>query len=180
MSRAEIAAATEGPGCPRDPDGAPLYPGRDRVMPAGKAVERMAAGESFAWRLNMEEALRRSGLLSWQEDSEARVVAANPAAWGDVIVARKETLTSYHLSVVVDDAAERVTHVVRGRDLYHATSVHVLLQRLLGLPTPRYHHHRLIVDANGRKLSKSDRDTALAALRAAGKSPADIRRVVGL
>ena len=93
---------------------------------------------------------------------------------------RKDTPTSYHLSVVVDDALQGVTNVVRGRDLYHATSVHVLLQKLLGLPSPVYHHHRLIVDANGRKLSKSDRDMSLRSLREAGKTPDDIRRMVGL
>ncbi len=128
----------------------------------------------------MEAAIERIGLLSWPEDSEGHPVDANPAAWGDVVIARKEVPTSYHLSVVVDDAMQGVTHVVRGRDLYAATSVHVLLQRLLGLSTPRYHHHRLITDASGRKLSKSDRDTALAALRSAGVTPGDIRRMVGL
>ena len=97
-----------------------------------------------------------------------------------MVLARKETPTSYHLSVLVDDAAQGVTHVVRGRDLFHATSVHVLLQRLLGLPTPTYHHHRLVTDASGRKLAKSDRDTSLRSLRAAGATVADIRAMVGL
>lgn len=96
------------------------------------------------------------------------------------MLARKEVPTSYHLAVVVDDALQGVTHVVRGRDLFHATSVHRLLQALLGLPAPAYHHHRLVTDAAGRKLAKSSRDTALADLRAAGATPADIRRLVGL
>ena len=127
----------------------------------------------------MDRAIAAAGALSWQEEAEG-IVAADPAAWGDVIVARKETPTSYHLAVTVDDAAQGVTHVVRGRDLYQATSVHVLLQRLLGLPSPAYHHHRLIVDAGGRKLAKSDRDTSLASFRAAGKTVEDVRRMVGL
>jgi glutamyl-Q tRNA(Asp) synthetase len=97
-----------------------------------------------------------------------------------VIIARKETPASYHLAVVVDDALQGVTDVVRGRDLYEATAVHVLLQRLLGLPTPRYRHHRLIVDAVGRKLSKSSNDTAIRSLREEGATPADVRRAVGL
>ena len=105
---------------------------------------------------------------------------AAPAAWGDVVLARKETPTSYHLSVVVDDALQGVTAVVRGQDLFHATSIHVLLQKLLGLRSPTYHHHRLLLDADGRKLSKSERSPSLAALRAAGARADDVRRLVGL
>ncbi len=101
-------------------------------------------------------------------------------SWGDVVLARKETPTSYHLSVVVDDAAQGITHVVRGEDLFAATGVHRVLQGLLGLPAPVYHHHRLILDADGRKLSKSTRATALRELRAQGATPADVRRMVGL
>jgi glutamyl-Q tRNA(Asp) synthetase len=97
-----------------------------------------------------------------------------------VVLARKDTPTSYHLSVVVDDALQGVTHVVRGRDLYESTAVHRLLQALLGLPAPAYRHHRLILDAGGRKLSKSTRSTALRELRAGGASPADIRAMIGL
>jgi glutamyl-Q tRNA(Asp) synthetase len=100
--------------------------------------------------------------------------------WGDVVLARKETPTSYHLSVVVDDARQGVTHVVRGQDLFASTSVHRVLQALLGLPAPTYHHHRLILDAGGQKLSKSTRATALRSLREAGTSAADIRRMIGL
>jgi glutamyl-Q tRNA(Asp) synthetase len=175
LSRAEIATTNSG----RDPDGAPLYPGTDRDLPREEAEARVAAGAPYALRLRMADAIRVAGsALSWREDDTT--VAADPAAWGDVVIARKETPTSYHLSVVVDDAAQGITHVVRGRDLSQATSVHVLLQRLLGLPSPAYHHHRLIVDASGRKLSKSDRDTSLRALRDSGKTPADIREMVGL
>jgi glutamyl-Q tRNA(Asp) synthetase len=109
-----------------------------------------------------------------------RIGDADPAAWGDAILARKDAPASYHLAVVVDDASQGITDVVRGRDLFHSTSVHRLLQALLGLPQPRYHHHRLILDADGRKLSKSTLATGLRELRAQGLSPADIRRLVGL
>jgi glutamyl-Q tRNA(Asp) synthetase len=175
LSRTEVAAA----GIGRDPDGAPLYPGTDRDLPGEEAEARIATGAPYALRLRMDDAIRAAGTpLIWHEDDTE--VAAEPAAWGDVVIARKETPTSYHLSVVIDDAAQGVTHVVRGRDLYHATSVHVLLERLLGFPSPHYHHHRLILDAAGRKLSKSDRDTSLRSLRQSGKTPADIRALIGL
>jgi glutamyl-Q tRNA(Asp) synthetase len=179
MSRAEIAAATADPAWPRDPDGAPLYPAHDRDLPAAEAERRVAAGEPYALRLRMDRAVARAGQLSWTEEDEG-TVTADPAAWGDVIVARKETPTSYHLSVVVDDAVQGVTHVVRGRDLYQATAIHLLLQKLLALPSPVYRHHRLILGADGRKLSKSDRATSLRSLRGAGTTPEDIRRMVGL
>lgn len=179
LSRAEIAAATADPVWPRDPDSAPLYPGVDRDLDPAEAERRVAAGDRHALRLRMDRAVGRAGPLSWIEDGKG-AVTAKPEAWGDVILARKETPTSYHLSVVVDDAAQGVTHVVRGRDLYEATAVHVLLQRLLDLPSPIYRHHRLILDAGGRKLSKSDRDTSLRSLRGAGMTPDDIRRAVGL
>ena len=108
------------------------------------------------------------------------MVAARPEAWGDVILARKETPTSYHLSVVVDDALQGVSEIVRGQDLFHATSVHRLLQALLGLAEPIYRHHGLIRGADGRKLSKSDRSTGLRELRDAGVTAAGVRRLVGL
>ena len=141
--------------------------------------------EPYALRLDMQAAVARAGLLTWTETGagpvgETGVISADPSAWGDVVLARKETPTSYHLAVVVDDAAQDVTDVVRGRDLFHATSVHRLLQALLGLPAPRYHHHRLVLDADGKKLSKSTSATGLRELRAKGDSPAEIRRLVGL
>ncbi len=182
MSRAEIAAATANPAWPRDPDGSPLHPGTDRGLSADEAAARIAAGALWAERLKMDEAVARVGALSWIEEGfgERQTIAADPSAWGDVVIARKETPTSYHLSVVVDDALQGVTHVVRGRDLYPATTIHVLLQTLLGLASPVYHHHRLILDAAGRKLSKSDGSVAIRALRAVGKSPAEVRRMAGL
>ena len=183
QSRAEIAALVaererDGP-WPRDPDGAPLYPGTARELPPEERARRMAAGEPYALRLDMAKALARIGALTWDE-AERGAIAANPAAWGDVVLARKDTPASYHLAVTVDDALQGVTDVVRGQDLFHSTSVHRLLQSLLGLPAPRYRHHRLILDADGRKLSKSTAATALRQLRAEGLTPADIRRRIGL
>jgi glutamyl-Q tRNA(Asp) synthetase len=136
-------------------------------------------------RLDMEAAAAGSASLQWNETGkgsagESGMIAAAPQAWGDVVLARRETPTSYHLSVVVDDAAQGVTQVVRGQDLFWATSVHRLLQSLLGLPTPVYHHHRLLLDSDGRKLSKSTRATGLRELRAQGITPGDIRRMIGL
>jgi glutamyl-Q tRNA(Asp) synthetase len=168
---------------PRDPDGAPLYPGVARALGAAERRRRMAAGEPYAMRLDTAAALARTGPLTWIETGcgdETKSVTATPEIWGDVVLARKETPTSYHLSVVIDDASQGVTHVVRGRDLFAATSVHRLLQALFALPAPTYHHHRLILDADGKKLSKSTRATALRALRRDGASAADIRRMVGL
>ena len=188
-SRAEIArlvAEREGQGAwPRDPDGAPLYPGDAKHMNAAERARRIAAGEPYALRLDMQTAIDRAGPLTWMEsaegpDGETGAVTADPARWGDVILARKDVPGSYHLSVVVDDAAQGVTDVVRGLDLFHATSVHRLLQVLLGLAEPRYHHHRLLLDTDGRKLSKSTRSTGLRELREQGLTPADIRRLVGL
>ena len=170
---------------PRDPDGAPLYPGDAKTMAAAEWRRRIDAGESYALRLDMAAAIGRAGPLTWQEfgagpAGESGAVAAAPAAWGDVVLARKDMPTSYHLSVVLDDAVQAVTDVVRGQDLFWATSVHRLLQRLLGLPIPAYRHHRLVLDADGRKLSKSTRSTALRELRAAGIGPAAIRDMIAL
>ncbi|WP_420961238.1 tRNA glutamyl-Q(34) synthetase GluQRS [Brucella sp. IR073] len=191
MSRGEVRARIEewtrdGREWPRDPDGAPHYPTDERTMPEAERRRRIAAGEPFAWRLDMDKAMARYGRdLSRDEtgagpEGDTGRIPAHPARWGDVIIARKETPTSYHLSVVVDDALQGVTHVVRGRDLFHATAVHRLLQEILGLPVPLYHHHDLILGDDGRKLSKSRGDTALASLREAGMQPEDIRRMVGL
>ncbi|WP_313610911.1 glutamate--tRNA ligase family protein, partial [Rhizobium sp.] len=143
----------------------------------------LASGRPHAWRLNMEKAIRTAGIpLLWEEsgDGEAGQIEALPALWGDVVLSRSDAPSSYHLSVVVDDALQGITHVVRGMDLYHATAIHRLLQHLLDLPQPAYHHHRLILGADGRKLSKSEGSTGLSALRAEGASPSDIRRLVGL
>jgi glutamyl-Q tRNA(Asp) synthetase len=168
---------------PRDPDGAPLYPGDALSLAPAERRRRMETGVPYALRLDMAAAIARTGALTWSEtgtDSRPGSVTAAPQMWGDVVLARKDMPTSYHLAVVVDDARQGVTHVVRGRDLFWSTSVHCVLQALLGLPAPNYHHHRLILDAEGKKLSKSTRATALRALRESGATAADIRRMVGL
>jgi glutamyl-Q tRNA(Asp) synthetase len=180
MTRGEIDAATSDSSYPRDPDGTPLYPGTERAMGSAEIARRIASGAPLSERLLMDRAVAVAGPLTWIEEGfgDRQTLVAHPEAWGDVVVARKDTPTSYHLSVVVDDALQGVTNVVRGRDLFHATSIHVLLQKLLGLPSPTYHHHRLLVDASGRKLSKSDRDMSLRSLREAGKTVEDVRRMV--
>ena len=168
---------------PRDPDGAPLYPPVDRERPEAERAALLASGRQHAWRLDMEKAIRAAGSpLFWQEsgDGETGKIEARPALWGDVVLSRSDAPSSYHLSVVVDDALQGITHVVRGMDLFHATAIHRLLQHLLDLPQPAYHHHRLIPGADGRKLSKSEGSTGLSTLRAEGAGPSDIRRLVGL
>ncbi|MGB3389366.1 MAG: tRNA glutamyl-Q(34) synthetase GluQRS [Pseudaminobacter sp.] len=191
MSRGEIRAVIaeseqQGRAWPRDPDGAPIYPAADKQLPQAERSRRIAAGEPFAWRLDTEAALSRlAAPLSWTEFDDAILAAtheveAQPLQWGDVVIARKDIPTSYHLSVVADDALQEISHVVRGRDLYQATSIQRLLQRLLGLPAPRYFHHRLVLGADGRKLSKSERDTGLATLRESGRMATEVRHMVGL
>lgn len=191
MSRGEARgwiAEAEGRGraWPRDPDGVPLYPGVDKALGQRERKRRIAEGEPFAWRLDTARAAERIGKpLHWTEFTDAamsatRVVEAQPGFWGDVVLARRDVATSYHLSVVADDALQGVTHVVRGLDLFSATGLHRLLQDLLGLPPPAYFHHRLVLGADGRKLSKSQRDTGLSALRAQGRTADDVRRTVGL
>ena len=188
-SRAEIArlvAQREANGpWPRDPDGAPLYPGTAKSLSPGERALRIESGSPYALRLDIAAARARAGELAWTEqgegpDGETGVMAAQPQAWGDVDLARKETPTSYHLSVVIDDALQGVTEVVRGQDLFWSTSVHRLLQKLLDLPQPAYRHHRLVLDAAGQKLSKSTLATGLRELRAQGATAADIRRRAGL
>jgi glutamyl-Q tRNA(Asp) synthetase len=188
-SRAEIAelvAQREATArWPRDPDGAPLYPGVAKLLTPDERARLLSSGAPSALRLDMAAACAHAGDLGWIEqgegpDGETGAVAARPEAWGDVIMARKEAPTSYHLSVVIDDVLQGVTEVVRGQDLFWSTSVHRLLQRLLGLPQPTYRHHRLVLDSAGRKLSKSTEATGLRELRAGGATPADIRRLAGL
>lgn len=191
MSRGEIRAFiagtdNRGRDWPRDPDGVPLYPPRDKALAGKERKRRLAENLPFSWRLDVQAALARAPRdLSWTEFTDetmatARAVEASPLDWGDVVVARRDVPTSYHLSVVVDDALQGITHVVRGQDLYAATGVQRLLQELLGLSQPRYYHHRLILGPDGRKLSKSWKDTGLAALRAAGLRPDDVRQLAGL
>lgn len=194
LTRAEIkrfVAGYEAKGAawPRDPDGAPLYPGDDTVLSRQEQQDRAQSDAPFALRLNMAAALERiGGGITWQElgaEGPAlfhppKTISGDAAAWGDVVLARKDTPTSYHLSVVVDDARQGITDVLRGQDLYEATSVHRVLQSLLELPEPRYRHHRLILGEDGRKLSKSNQDTSLRSLRGAGVSHAELRSRIGL
>ncbi|WP_298958376.1 tRNA glutamyl-Q(34) synthetase GluQRS [uncultured Methylobacterium sp.] len=175
-SRKAVAAAASG----RDPDGAPLYPGTCRGLPDAGAL--IAAGHPHAWRLDGAAARMQAGGLAvtvLAADGATSVRPAEPARWGDAVIARKDVPTSYHLSVVWDDAVQGVTHVVRGRDLEAATDLHVLLQALLALPSPAYHHHALIRDPAGEKLSKSLGSVALAALRREGVTAETVWRRLG-
>ncbi|MBX9458290.1 MAG: tRNA glutamyl-Q(34) synthetase GluQRS [Rhizobium sp.] len=191
LSRAEVKAHVTQfeKNCGRwkyDPDGTPHYPTLERDLDPDEAAERIARGERHMWRLNVERAVaaaRDVGTpLSWTETNTGATQAtpANPAIWGDVVLWRWDAPSSYHLSVVLDDALQGVSHVVRGMDLFHATHVHRLLQGLLGLPAPVYHHHPLIRDESGLKLAKSIASTGLRALREAGETPSGIRRRLGL
>jgi len=184
-TRSEIVqAVADRPDWPRDPDGAPLYPGTCKRMSREMRESFLMAGRHAAWRIDMPDACARlEQPLGWREFGEGedcRDIRAEPQVWGDVVVARRDTPTSYHLSVVVDDALQGVTDVARGMDLFNATSVHRLLQTLLDLPAPNYRHHRLVLDGDGDKLAKSRGSRSLCDLRAEGASPADIRRMVGL
>jgi glutamyl-Q tRNA(Asp) synthetase len=167
---------------PCDPDGVPLYPGTCRALDPAEVEARLARAEPHTWRLDMRAALRAAagphGYVAFDGAGERRVTA-DPARWGDAVIARRDVPTSYHLAVVHDDAAEGITHVVRGRDLEAATDLHVLLQALLDLPTPRYHHHALLLDSAGEKLAKSRGSEALADLRCAGVAPEAIRARLG-
>lgn len=188
MSRGEVKARVSdsenaGRTWSRDPDGAPHYPPDDRHLSPDERERRIARGDKHAWRLDVEAAVAAIGAdLDFHEtgDGPAGRIKADPLAWGDVVLWRSDAPSSYHLSVTVDDALQGITHVVRGLDLFAATSIHRLLQELLGLPSPVYHHHRLIRAQDGHKLSKSNGDTGLAELRAQGLSSTDIRRLVGL
>ena len=180
LSRRELDAALSAPHHRpmMGPEG-PVVIDADRLLSEAERAARLAAGEPYAMRLRMRDAVGRAGTLSWHDQGHGRQ-AADPAAFGDVVLARKDTPASYHLAVTVDDALQGVTLVVRGDDLFQATHVHRLLQALLDLPTPEYRHHRLLTDPEGRRYAKRDRGLALRALREAGRTPAEIRSMVGL
>lgn len=166
-TRAAIAEELAQAGVAPQGAGAPVYPGTCRRLEPGQQAERLGTGAPHAMRLDVAAAQAMTGRLSWV-DSLAGPVVADPLALGDVVLARKEMPTSYHLAVTLDDALQGVTDVIRGVDLFAATHVHRLLQALLALPTPRYHHHPLLVDAAGERLAKRRGSAALADLRAAG------------
>ena len=189
-TRTEIAAEAawreteSGKAWPRDPDGAPVYPGTCRRLARQNVEARIGAGAPHAWRLDMGTALREAPgphrFTCFETSGRDEGAIAAPAGWGDAVIVRKEIPTNYHLSVVFDDALQGVTHVVRGVDLEAATDLHVLLQRLLDLPTPAYHHHRLIRDDEGGKLSKSLKSEPLGDLRARGVTAEEVREALGL
>lgn len=179
-SRTEMAAESTG----ADPDGAPLYPGTCRHLSPAEVKQRFAEGRDVQWRLKTDEATELTGILPYTVAAPTpidrpQIRYARPERWGDVVLQRKGTPTSYHLSVVVDDDAQGVTHVTRGRDMEPSTDIHVLLQMLLGLRSPVYTFHKLILDDEGRKLAKSKGSTSLRSLREAGKTPEEIRRELG-
>lgn len=173
--KAEIARAVD---APQGEEG-PLYPGTCRNLDAAERARRRQAGESFALRLDVAQAMALTGRLFW-EDAEQGRIAAKPETLGDVVLARKDVATSYHLAVTVDDARQGVTLVTRGVDLFAATHIHRLLQALLDLPTPRYRHHRLLTDASGKRFAKRDRSLTLMALREAGRTPEEVRAMAGM
>lgn len=179
-SRTELAARSSG----ADPDGAPLYPGTCRHLAPSEVAQRFAEGREANWRLKTDEAMALTGLLTYSvagptPADRPQIRYARPERWGDVVLQRKGTPTSYHLSVVIDDDAQGVTHVTRGRDMEPSTDIHVLLQMLLGLSSPLYTFHKLILDEAGNKLSKSKGSTSLRSLREAGKTASDIRKELG-
>jgi len=166
--RAEIARAG---GAPQGDDG-PIYPGSCRLLTADERASRIAAGADYALRLDVAAAVARVGSLTWSEDD--CIVTAMPERLGDVVLARKDVPASYHLAVTTDDALQGITLVTRGADLFAATHIHCLLQALLALPTPVYHHHPLLTDAAGRRLAKRDQAFTIRAMREAGRSPSEI------
>jgi glutamyl-Q tRNA(Asp) synthetase len=178
-TRADIAREIARSGeAPQGPDG-PRYPGACRGLSGEEIAERKAAGVPFALRLDMAKAVAMSGPLTWI-DATAGPVRAQPELFGDVVLARKDAPCSYHLAVSVDDALQGVTLVTRGVDLFKATHIHRLLQALLDLPVPRWHHHPLLLDSSGKRLAKRDKATSLSALRAAGATPDDLRAMMGM
>ena len=177
----EIARAGD---APSGPDGA-LYPGTCRHLSAAERAERKAAGVPYALRLDAAKAAAVVGSLSFDEhgagpNGQSGRIAVDPELFGDVVLARKETPSAYHLAVVVDDAFQGVTLVTRGNDLFAATHIQRVLQVLLGLHAPAYAHHRLILDETGKKFSKRDQAVTLRALRESGVTPDEIRRRIGL
>ena len=189
LTRREIAEqAASAPHTPGEGAEGVVYFGPAHPMSADEEEARLARGESFAWRLSLRysqdllgEEFPRLVFIECDATTNAeREIAARPQIHGDVILARKDTPASYHLCVVHDDALQNVSHVIRGEDLRSATHVHVLLQRLLGLPTPVYRHHPLLTGPDGKRYAKRDQSLTLAALREAGVSPAEIRTRIGL
>ncbi|HEY9078825.1 tRNA glutamyl-Q(34) synthetase GluQRS [Magnetovibrio sp.] len=176
--KAEIEAANGAPHLVASgPDG-PIYPGTCLMLSDAERKARADSGTPFALRLDMARAIQAAGALHWIDAVQGRV-SARPEIFGDVVLARKDIPTSYHLSVTIDDHLQGVTLVTRGEDLFPATHIHRLLQKLLGLDTPAYHHHGLLVAADGRRLAKRDKAETIRDLRQNGYSPSDVRRMAG-
>ena len=179
-SRKQIRAEIEEAGrAPHGPSDEPVYPGICRNLSSEEREYRIARGDAYAWRLNIAQAMLRTGPLFWN-DERAGKIEARPDTHGDVVLARKDTGTSYHLAVTIDDHVQGVSLVTRGEDLFHATHVHRLLQALLDLDTPHYYHHNLVADSRGVRLAKRNRAITLRHLRDVGRSPSDVWRLLGL
>lgn len=173
-TRAEIAAEIAASGsAPHGADG-PVYPGTCRRLDETGRADRIARGHGYCWRIDMARAVERTGGLVWR-DMDRGLVDAHPELAGDVVLARKDAPTSYHLAATADDAEMGITHVLRGDDLASSTGIHRMLQALLGLPAPLYRHHPLLVDAEGRRLAKRTQGLSLAELRECGGDPARLR-----
>jgi glutamyl-Q tRNA(Asp) synthetase len=172
-TRREIENEIAGMGnAPHGPEGA-LYPGTCRALAPSEREDRLAAGESHCWRLDTSLAARQTGSLIFDDQLKGKMVV-NAHLLGDVVLARKDIATSYHLAVVIDDAYQKITHVTRGEDLLASTHVHRILQKLLGLPVPLYHHHRLILDTHGKRLAKRNDALSIRSLRNQGMSPTEV------
>lgn len=162
------------------PHGPAVHVVRGGPLPADEEAALLAAGAPFAWRLWLDAALEAVSGRSLAFEADGVEVRSEPGRLGDIVLARKEFPASYHLASVIDDAAQGITHVIRGEDLVEAAHIHVLLQALMGLPTPVYRHHRLILGPDGKRLAKRDQAATLASLRAAGVSPDEVRARLGL
>lgn len=169
----------EGQGAGQDVQGHPIYPGTCRALSPQQRDDKIRQGIKPNWRLDVAKAMSLTGSLSWHDAVKGNIMA-RPEDFGDVVLARKEVPTSYHLSVTVDDAQQGVTLVTRGEDLFCATDIHRLLQALLGYATPDYHHHALMVDETGKRYAKRDRSVTLRALRDSGVTPGEIRQKLGI
>ena len=176
--RAEIERAASAPHLPLHSPEGPIYPGTCRRLEPGERQRRIDRGEPHALRLDVARAARLAGPLSWTDRLRGEQ-PATPEIFGDIVLARKDVPCSYHLAVTLDDALQGITLVTRGEDLLFASHIHRLLQALLGLAAPEYHHHELITGPNGKRLAKRDKSITIEALREAGKSPAEVIAMAG-
>lgn len=177
-TRKEIMDEIDSAGvAPHGPDG-PIYPGTCRKLTQDQRDQKLTEGTAYAERIDVQKAIQQTGILTWHDHSKG-TITARPERFGDVVMARKDGWPSYHLAVTWDDHLQGITLVTRGDDLLDATDIHRLLQAVLGLNTPDYHHHRLLLDQDGRRLAKRDKDVNIKGLRAAGKTPEEIKRMCG-